>query len=287
MTGIASPDPRVLHADVDALRESRIDGAQVYRGALLDVRRDRARLPDGHEAVREYIVHPGAVLVVPIDDDGRMIVERQFRYPHDRSFIEFPAGKLDPGESPLATGVRELIEEVGCEAQVWTRLGVVHPVISYSTEAIEIYAAHGLAHVGAKLDPGEFLEVHAMSADELHTALDEGRLTDAKSIAALVLHERWMRAATRSVDVRIRGRVQGVGYRDFACREAAALGVAGFVRNRADGSVEAHVQGPRERCDAFVERCRRGPRASSVGRIEVTRAPEDRALTQFTLRSSV
>jgi ADP-ribose diphosphatase len=287
MTRGASPDPRPLQPGGDALRETRIDGEQVYVGALLDVRRDRARLPDGHEAVREYIVHPGAVLVVPIFDDGRMIVERQFRYPHDRSFIEFPAGKLDPGERPLATGVRELIEEVGYEAQVWTRLGVIHPVISYSTEAIDIYAAKGLSHVGANLDPGEFLEVHAMSADDLHAALDEGRLTDAKSIAALALHERWMRAATRSVNVRIRGRVQGVGYRDFACREAEALGVTGFVRNRGDGSVEAHVQGPRERCDAFIERCRRGPPASSVERIEMTRTPEDAALTEFTFRGSV
>jgi ADP-ribose pyrophosphatase len=287
MTSLASPDPRALQPGDDALRETRVDGEQVYLGALLDVRRDRARLPDGHEAVREYVVHPGAVLVVPIVDDGRMIVERQFRYPHDRSFIEFPAGKLDPGECPLATGVRELIEEVGYEAQVWTRLGVIHPVISYSTEAIEIYAAKGLSHVGAKLDPGEFLEVHEMSTDELHAALDEGRLTDAKSIAALALHERWMRAATRSVDVRVRGRVQGVGYRDFACREAAALGVTGFVRNRGDGSVEAHVQGSREPCDAFVERCRRGPRASSVERIEIARAPEVAALTQFRVRGSV
>ena len=274
--------PGRAHAD-DALRETRLDGEQVFRGALLDVRRDRVRLPDGHEAVREYIVHPGAVLVVPVDDDERLIVERQFRYPHGRSFVEFPAGKLDPGESPLATGVRELVEEAGYEAQVWTRLGVVHPVISYSTETIEIYAAHGLAHVGARLDPGEFLEVHAMTRAALYAALDDGSLTDAKSIAALLMHERWLRAAARSVRVRVTGRVQGVGYRDFACREAAVLRLAGWVRNRSDGSVEAQVQGPREACDALVERCRRGPRASVVERIEVARAPEDGRLTEFTV----
>jgi len=153
-------DPRPAHdrAD-DALAERRIDGEQVYAGALLDVRRDRAQLPDGGEAVREYIVHPGAVLIVPVMDDGRFVVERQFRYPHNRAFIEFPAGKLDPGESALATGVRELAEEAGYSASIWTRLGVIHPVISYSTEAIELYAARGLAHVGAQLDAGEFLEI--------------------------------------------------------------------------------------------------------------------------------
>lgn len=285
MTAGASEDPRPRHGRADdPLRETRVDGEQVYAGALLDVRRDRARLPDGHEAVREYVVHPGAVLVVPVDDEGRMIVERQFRYPHDRSFVEFPAGKLDPGESALETGVRELIEEAGYAAQVWTHLGVIHPVISYSTETIAIYAAHGLSHVGAKLDPGEFLEVHSLTLEELHAALDDGRLSDAKSIAALTFYERWTRAATRSVRLRITGRVQGVGYRDFAAREAARLGVAGWVRNRGDGSVEAYVQGPRERCDRFVARCRVGPPAASVELIEVTRAPEDAMLSDFTFR---
>ena len=103
-------DPRPAAASPDdPLAERRIGGERVYDGTLLDVRRDRARMPDGSEAVREYIVHPGAVLVVPVHDDGRMIVERQFRYPHNRSFLEFPAGKLDPGESALESGVRELI----------------------------------------------------------------------------------------------------------------------------------------------------------------------------------
>jgi ADP-ribose pyrophosphatase len=277
-------DPRPRHERAtDPLAETRIGGEQVYRGALLDVRRDRARMPDGSESVREYIVHPGAVLVVPRLPDGRLVVERQFRYPHDRSFLEFPAGKLDPGEDALATGVRELIEEAGYTAKVWIRLGAVHPVISYSTETIEIYAAHGLAHVGARLDEGEFLEVHRLSPAELDAALDEGRLTDAKSVSALLMYERWTKAALRNVRLRVTGRVQGVGYRDFACREAAASGIAGWVRNRRDGSVEAHVQGPRARCDAFVERCAQGPAACDVERIVVTRAAFDATLSEFLL----
>src|SRR6185312_2532514 len=181
-------DPRPARGgEDDALAEKRISGEQVYAGALLDVRRDRARLPDGGEAVREYIVHRGAVLIVPVKDDGRFVIERQFRYPHNRTFLEFPAGKLDPGESALATGMRELIEESGYTASVWTRLGIIHPVISYSTEAIELYAARGLAHVGAKLDHGEFLEIVECTEAELYAAIDEARVTDAKTIAALLM----------------------------------------------------------------------------------------------------
>jgi len=278
------PDPRPspLRTD-DPLAEDRVGGEQVYEGALLDVRRDRARLPDGGSAVREYIVHPGAVLVVPIRDDGRMIVERQFRYPHNRSFLEFPAGKLDPGESALATGVRELIEEAGFTARVWTRLGVIHPVISYSTEAIDIYAAGGLAHVGARLDPGEFLEIVEFTDAELYAALDAGALTDAKTIAALALLSRWQQAKTRSVRLRIEGRVQGVGYRDWVVRAASGTRLRGWVRNRADGSVDAHVQGDAPRVDRLIDACLSGPRASRVERIQAARAPFDDALSGFSL----
>lgn len=277
------PRPAPLRDD-DPLLERRIDGEQVYRGALLDVRRDRATTPDGGEAVREYVVHPGAVLVVPVCDDGRIVVERQFRYPHNRSFVEFPAGKLDPGESALDTGVRELAEEAGYAAQVWIRLGVIHPVIAYSTEAIHLYEARGLTHVGARLDAGEFLELFECSEEELLAAIDEERITDAKTVAAFALHQRWKRAAARSVRLCISGRVQGVGYRDFAQREASAAGLVGWVRNRADGSVEAHVEGPRDACDRFIDACRRGPRACRVDRIEVNRVAQDASLREFGLR---
>ena len=278
-------DPRPSRADDvtdDALAEHRIDGEQVYAGALLDVRRDRARLPDGGTAVREYIVHPGAVLVVPMLADGRFVVVRQFRYPHNRVFLEFPAGKLDPGESALGTGARELIEETGYSAVQWTRLGTIHPVISYSTEAIEIYAARGLAHVGAKLDPGEFLEVDTLSEAELYTALDDALLTDAKSIAALTLLARWLAAARRSIRARVTGVVQGVGFRDWLLRAARGTGIAGWVRNRRDGAVEARFQGARDACDRLADACMRGPPAAEVAQVEILRCPFDATLADFT-----
>lgn len=280
-------DPRLPPAAPgDPLTEHRVAGEQVYRGVLLDVRRDRVRLPDGKETVREYVAHPGAVLVVPVHDDGRMVVERQFRYPHNRAFIEFPAGKLDPGETPLATGVRELAEEAGHAAAVWIRLGVIHPVIAYSTEAIHVYAARALSHIGASLDPGEFLELHEWTRAELEAAIDEGGVTDAKTIAALAMHLRWQNAQARSVRLRIRGRVQGVGYRDFAVRDARAAGLVGWVRNRHDGSVEAQVQGARGACDAFIDACRDGPQLARVDRVEVERSPAEPLATFDWVRSA-
>jgi len=172
------------------LVETRVDSERVYQGRLLDVRRDTVRLPDGSLATREYIVHPGAVLVLPVLPDGRLVVERQYRYPLQRVFVEFPAGKLDPGESPLATAKRELQEEAGYTAERWTHLGVIHPLLSYSTEEIEIYLAEGLAHVGARLDDGEFLEVGEMSVDEMLAGIDRGEITDAKTVTALLLYAR-------------------------------------------------------------------------------------------------
>ena len=182
--------PRALAPQDAHLEETPQDGAFVYDGALLHVRRDTVQLPDATTAVREYIVHPGAVLIVPVLPDGALVVERQYRYPMNRAFVEFPAGKLDAGESPLATAQRELREETGYAAGRWTRLGCVHPVISYSTEQIELYVAHELTHVGRTLDDGEFLDVATMTLDAMLDLLDRGGITDAKTVAALLMYAR-------------------------------------------------------------------------------------------------
>jgi ADP-ribose pyrophosphatase len=178
--------------DADAsLRESMIESTQVYRGNFLDVRRDRIRLPDGSESTREYIVHPGAVMIVPLLDDGRLVVERQWRYPLDRAMLEFPAGKLEIGEDPFHCAVRELAEETGYRAAEWARAGILHNAIAYSSEGIEIWFARGLVAGERHLDVGEFLDVRSASADELDALCGRGEITDAKTLVGLLWVQRW------------------------------------------------------------------------------------------------
>jgi ADP-ribose pyrophosphatase len=166
----------------------------VFDGALLRVRRDVVRLPDGGQATREYIRHPGAVAIVPLFDDGSVLLERQFRYPHRRVFVEVPAGKLDPGEPPLQTAKRELLEETGHEAGEWTRLGTMHTAIAYTDEAIELFLARNLSLKGnAKLDPGEFVETLVVPFDEAIAMVRDGRITDSKSVCSLLWVEKWVR----------------------------------------------------------------------------------------------
>jgi ADP-ribose pyrophosphatase len=169
------------------LTERPLSGDLVFDGTLLKVRRDRVRLPDGSEGTREYIRHPGAVAVVPLFDDGRILLERQFRYPHGREFIEIPAGKLEPGEPQLATAKRELLEETGYEAAEWQRIGVIHTAIAYTDEAIDLFVCRKLKHVGRNLDAGEFLETLTVPFDEAIAMIRDGRITDAKTVAALLL----------------------------------------------------------------------------------------------------
>ena len=169
----------------DPLEELEIASEQVFRGALLDVRRDRVRLPDGKESIREYVRHPGAVVVLARLPDGRLLFERQFRYPLRRPFIELPAGKIDAGENILDCAKRELREETGYVARTWAHLGVMHPCIGYADERIEIFYADGLTHTGRALDDGEFLEVITLGVEEAEAAVLDGRITDGKTISAL------------------------------------------------------------------------------------------------------
>lgn len=184
---------RSLDSAADAhLRESRLESRQVYRGHFLDVRQDRVRLPNGGEATREYIVHPGAVMIIPLLDDGRLVLERQFRYPLDRAFVEFPAGKLDPGEDTLTCAVRELAEETGYRAAEWAYAGVLHNAISYATEGIHVWFARGLRLGERRLDDGEFLDVYAASLEELEAQAFSGQLTDAKTLVGMLWLTHWL-----------------------------------------------------------------------------------------------
>ena len=173
------------------LQEHMLQSKQVYRGSFLDVRHDLVRLPDGATATREYIVHPGAVMVVPVLDDGRLVIERQWRYPLARTMLEFPAGKLEAGEPPLACAVRELAEETGYRAAEWARAGILHNAIAYSNEGIEVWFARGLTPGERQLDAGEFLDVGTASIEELDAMARNGDLTDAKTLIGLLWLQNW------------------------------------------------------------------------------------------------
>lgn len=172
--------------DDSHLIELEVSSETVFEGALLHVRKDVVRLPNGKQSIREYIRHPGAVVVLALLDNGNLIFERQFRYPLRRVFLELPAGKIDAGEEILLTAQRELLEETGYGAREWQHLGVMHPCIGYSDERIEIFVARGLHLSGEKqLDHNEFLDVIELSPGAARAAVLAGGITDAKTITAL------------------------------------------------------------------------------------------------------
>jgi ADP-ribose pyrophosphatase len=180
-----------LDGDTTHLRETCLEARQAWRGSFLDVRNDRVALPDGSETCREYIVHPGAVMIVALLGDDRVVVERQWRYPMGRAMLEFPAGKLEPGEPVLDCAVRELIEETGYRAAEWARAGILHNAIGYSDEGIEIWFARGLSLGERSLDAGEFLDVFEASVDALEDAARRGDVTDAKTLIGLLWLAHW------------------------------------------------------------------------------------------------
>lgn len=177
------------------LTEKPLSSRNIYDGRLLHVREDQVMLPNGNTTTREYIVHPGAVVVVPLLDNGDVLMVRQFRYPLQREFLELPAGKIDQGEDVLACGQRELLEETGYAAQSWMFLTTIHPCIGYSDERIVIYLAKDLTEHGHRRDEDEFLENVRLP---LETAMDwvrTGRISDVKTMIGLFWAEKMQQGA--------------------------------------------------------------------------------------------
>jgi ADP-ribose pyrophosphatase len=176
----------------DPLAEETLSSEVVYDGVFLRVFNDRVRTPDGHETSREFIRHPGAVMMIPLLDDEQVVLERQFRYPLGRSFVEFPAGKIDAGESLLECAQRELREETGYVAAEWVHLGGFHNAIGYSDEKIEVFLARGLTMEEARTDDGEVLEVFDASRAQLLEWIGDGTVTDVKTIIGAYWLERFL-----------------------------------------------------------------------------------------------
>jgi ADP-ribose pyrophosphatase len=164
------------------LKEEQVDSELAYDGNFLKVQRDTVSLPDGKRAQREYIKHPGAVVILPICNDGTILLERQFRYPLRQVFIEFPAGKIDPNEDPLDCAKRELLEETGYSAARWQFVARIHNAIAYSDEHLDIFLARDLTAGQNQLDEGEFLEIFQAPLTDLLSWVREGKITDVKTV---------------------------------------------------------------------------------------------------------
>jgi ADP-ribose pyrophosphatase len=178
------------------LEEQTVESTVAYEGSFLQLHRDTVRLPNGQHAVREFVRHPGAALVVPFLPDGQVVLERQYRYPLKQTFIEFPAGKLDAGELPLVCAARELTEETGYAAEQFAYAGAIHNAIGYSDEVIHVFFARDLSQGKRKLDDTEFLDVFTAPLTWLISEMRAGRVTDAKTVTAALwaekhLHGEW------------------------------------------------------------------------------------------------
>jgi ADP-ribose pyrophosphatase len=180
---------------MDSLNETCIEAGMAYDGRFLKVARDRIRLPDGAETDREYIKHPGAVVILPLLADGSVLLERQFRYPLGKVFIEFPAGKIDPNEASLACAKRELQEETGYTASEWHFVTTIHNAIAYSDEHLDLFLARGLKAGPPKLDEGEFLETFSATVPQMLEMVRRGEITDVKTIIGTFWLEKLMSGA--------------------------------------------------------------------------------------------
>lgn len=173
--------------ELDALREEQTSSREIFNGRVLHVFEDHVRLPNGRDGTREYLRHVGAVCVIPVLDDGRVLIERQYRYPVGAVLTEIPAGKLDfRDENHLLAAQRELREETGASAEEWTSLGVFYPACAYSDEAIEMFLARKLHFGKRQLDEDEFLNVAAVPLGELLRQVMDAQIPDAKTQLAIL-----------------------------------------------------------------------------------------------------
>ena len=175
------------------LTEQTLNSRRVFDGRLLHLDVDDIRLPDGGEAVREVVRHPGGVCVLPLHDDGTVSVVRQFRYPYKEVTTELPAGKLEPGEDPFDAIRRELKEEIGATAARWDALGYIMPSVGYTDEMLYLYLARDLTFGGTHLDEDEFLEPFKLPFAEALSQAADGRINDAKTLSALFRADQKMR----------------------------------------------------------------------------------------------
>lgn len=167
------------------LHETELSSETVFKGRLMHVKLDRVRLPDGGESTREYIVHPGAVVVIPVFENGDLLLERQHRYPLHRDFIELPAGKIDAGEADLTCAKRELEEETGYTASEWREVTTIYPCIGYSDERLAFYLARGLTPGNHGRDPDEFLEILRVPFGEAMDWVRNGKICETKTVIGL------------------------------------------------------------------------------------------------------
>jgi ADP-ribose pyrophosphatase len=185
----------------EGLIETCISSEYILQSRWMHVKRDTVQLPSGNTGQREFLIHPGAVIVIPVFDDGTMLFERQFRYPLNQIFIELPAGKIDPGEDVLVTGQRELLEETGYSAKDWVYLGLQHPCIGYSTEIIHMYLARGLEAGVPSRDEDEALQLMTMTQSEALSKIQSGEITDGKTIIALMWAEKYLNGTWRPMTI--------------------------------------------------------------------------------------
>lgn len=164
------------------LIETTVRSESLFDGHFISLQRDHVALPDGATATRDFVLHPGAVAIIALTDDGQVVIERQYRHPVGKVLVEFPAGKLDPKEAPIACAIRELMEETGYSANQWASLGVVHLAPAYSDEVLHVFMAKGLTLGSRRLDPGEFIDIVLLPTEQLFQMACRGEITNSTAL---------------------------------------------------------------------------------------------------------